>query len=138
MSEEQKKSLSCEIKMLNRINCIFTAPYNLGVCILTIMLFIFANEFAYYVHGSFNMNVFIGNGIMLFSAVAILAGIIGKDNKEGCKSVSKMALVTFIVNLFAIILSKVMLLTVIGSLILTPLAYFCFFLTVKHLYLLSQ
>lgn len=110
------------------INKFLQAPYNAGLIVVSILLWMLCCYFGYW-NKNFDMLSTIETYIIFTSLIAILVGALGADHY---RHLIRLGVITQITAIFALVASKSLLVSTMGIWFFTPLSIFCFCLLLKE------
>lgn len=121
------ESITCKI-----VSSIINTRYNWSIIVATIIIWSLS-VFTYSSNSNFDMSVAINDHIRVFSLLAILVGFL--QNTKQHSFLIKIGTISFLLSLFAIIMTKTLIMNgTIGVLLLSPLSIFCFLILVKNIW----
>jgi hypothetical protein len=115
---------------------ILVMPFNIGLIMLTGLIWILSAYFPYY-NANFDLISTLANYITFFSGGCIIALLLLKDRNDYI-GMQSMAIITFILSILTLLAIKSAYLSNIGYIIFLPLNIFCFLLTLKNIWLEMQ
>jgi hypothetical protein len=118
----------------NLISKILIAPYNIGLIAMSALLWVLCCLLGYW-NANFDMLSTIETYIIGLGLISVLIGGIGDESK---RHLLKLGVITQIIGVFALVTSKSLAVSVIGIWLLTPISFFCFFLVLKNLWLITE
>lgn len=117
------------------ITSILELPHNVGVIILTALLWSFCCYFGYYSTNNFDMLPTIESYIAALGLVSILMGALGPAR---WRKFIRLGVITKVAAIFALVASKSLMIAAAGLWILSPVSMFCFFMLIKNIWLESD
>jgi hypothetical protein len=117
------------------ITSILTWPHNVGVIILTTLLWSFCCYFGYYSTNNFDMLPTIEGYIAGLALVSILIGALGPAR---WRKFIKLGVITEVAAIFALVTSKSLMVAAAGLWIFSPISMFCFFMLIKNIWIESD
>lgn len=123
-----KSGGALEQKIINLFGVIFNMPANMGIIVLTALTWLFLLVFS--IDEALIVNIV--HYIILTSIASIIIGKLGKTNNN--LQVINLGVIGLLLGVFAIISSKVVILSSIGYLVICPVSFFVFFLMLRALW----
>jgi hypothetical protein len=116
------------------ITSILALPYNVGLIILTTLLWSFCCYFGFW-NTNFDMLSTVEGYIAGFGLVSILIGALGHARWH---RLIRLGVITEVAAIFALVASKSLVISALGVWILSPISMFCFFMTLKNIWIESD
>jgi hypothetical protein len=122
-------------KCVDAITCFFNTPYNWGVVVLTLAIWVLTSFFSYYNSGNFDMLLTLHNYIQLLALVAIITGLMRADNKQ-YMFLTKYGISAYFLSILAIICTRNTFVAInfLAHFLLKPASIFFFLLIVKQIW----
>ena len=119
---------------------IFDLPYNIGVAMLTISMWMGCFAFSYSSSGNFKLFPSIVGYLVLGSIAGIIYGKILNHKSEDIdtslanKSITKLGIISLVLSMFMLIGVKVFAFQTLGLYVISPLGMFSFFVMLKAIW----
>jgi len=141
MQEGSNKQIrGFEAKYTDIFGLIFNLPYNIGVVLLTISMWMGCFAFSYSSTGNFKLFPTIVGYLVLGSIAGIIYGKISCSKSEDIdtnlanKSITKLGIISLVLSMFMLIGVKVFAFQTLGLYVISPLGMFSFFVMLKAIW----